>query len=74
MTPRTYQAQTPLQALLLEQALLMAQQLEQSAADAPDGQVLARLEASAVPAARELARLAVQHAAQAQAAEAEKRG
>jgi hypothetical protein len=74
MTPRTYQAQTPLQALLVEQALLMARQIEQAAADAPDGQVLSRLEASAVPAGRELARLAVQHAAQAQAPAAEKRG
>ena len=74
MTPRTYEAQTPLQALLLEQALVMAQKIEQAAADAPDGQVLARLEASAVPAGRELARLAVEHAAQAQAQPAEKRG
>jgi len=74
MTPRTYEAQTPLQALLLEQALVMAQKIESAAADAPDGQILARLEASAVPAARELARLAVEHAAQAQADSAEKRG
>ena len=74
MTPRTYEAHTPLQALLIEQALLMAREIEQAAGDAPDGQVLARLEASAVPAARELARLAVQSAAQAQADEAEKRG
>jgi hypothetical protein len=74
MTPRTFQAQTPLQALLLEQALLMAQQLEQAARDAPDGRVLADLEAAAVPAGRELPRRAVEAAAQAQAQAAEKRG
>jgi hypothetical protein len=74
MTPRTFQAETPLQALLLEQALIMARKIEQAASNAPDGRVLADLEAAAVPASRELARLAVQSAAQAQADEAEKRG
>lgn len=74
MTQRTFQAQTPLQALVLEQALLLACQLEQTARDAPDGQVLAKVEAAAVPAARELARLAVQAALQSQAAAAEKKG
>ena len=40
----------------------------------PDGQVLARVEALAVPAARELARQAVQATLQAQAEQAEKKG
>jgi hypothetical protein len=74
MAPRTFKAQTPLQSLLVEQALLMARKIEEASADAPDGQVMARLEASAVPAAREMARLAVQHAAQDQAQAVEKRG
>ena len=74
MTQRTFRAQTPLQALVVEQALLLARQLEQTADDAPDGQVLARVEALAVPAARELARQAVQAALQAQAERAEKKG
>ena len=74
MARYTYQAETPLQALLLEQALLMAKQIEQAARDAPDGRVLAQLEAVAVPAARELARRAVEAAAQAEAPAAEKRG
>jgi hypothetical protein len=74
MTRRTFQADTPLQALLLEQALLLARQLERAADDAPDGQVLARVEAAAVPAGRELTRQAVQAALQAQAERAEKRG
>ena len=74
MTQRTFRAQTPLQALVVEQALLLARQLEQTADDAPDGQVLARVEALAVPAARELARQAVQATLQAQAERAEKKG
>ena len=74
MNPRTFRTETPLQALLVEQALLLAQQLEQTADAAPDGQVLARVEALAVPAARELARQAVQATLQAQAASAEKKG
>ena len=74
MTRRTFQADTPLQALLIEQALLLARHIEQVARDAPDGRVLAELEAAAVPAGRELVRRAVEAAAQAQAAPAEKRG
>jgi hypothetical protein len=75
MTARaTFHAETPLQALVLEQALLLARQLEAAAAAAPDGQVLARVEALAVPATRELARQAVQAALQAQAPAAEKKG
>ena len=74
MTPRSFQADTPLQALLVEQALLLARQLEQTAADAPDGQVLAKVEAAAVPAGRELTRKAVEATLQAQAEQAEKMG
>ena len=70
----TFHADTPLQALLVEQALVLAQQLEQTAAAAPDGHVLSRVEALAVPAARELARRAVEATLQAQAAAAEKMG
>jgi hypothetical protein len=74
MNPRTFQAETPLQALLVEQALLLAKQLETTADAAPDGQVLARVEALAIPAARELARKGVEAALQAQADVAEKKG
>jgi hypothetical protein len=70
----TFHAETPLQALLLEQALLLAKQLEATADAAPDGQVLSRVEALAVPAARELARQAVQATLQTQAQAAEKKG
>lgn len=74
MNAHTFRAETPLQALLVEQALLLAQQLQQTADAAPDGQVLARVEALAVPAARELARQAVEATLQAQAQTAEKKG
>ena len=74
MNARAFRTQTPLQALLIEQALLLARQLETTADAAPDGQVLARVEALAVPAAREMARRAVEAASQAQAKAAEKKG
>ena len=73
MNTRTFRVETPLQALLVEQALLLAKQLEHTADAAPDGQVLARVEALAVPAARQLARQAVQATLQAQAQTANKR-
>ena len=63
---------TTLETLLVEQARLLARQLQQVAADAPDGHVLAAVEAAAVPAARALARTAVQALLQQQAAGAEK--
>jgi hypothetical protein len=73
MKPRTFRARTPLEALLMEQARLLARQLQQVADDAPDGHVLARVEAAAVPAGRDLLRRAVEAALQGQAAAAEKK-
>ena len=70
----TFHADTPLEALLLERALLLAKQLQTTADAAADGHVLAKVEALAVPAAQELARLAVQATLQAQAQAAEKKG
>jgi hypothetical protein len=74
MPRRTFHTQTPLEALLVEQALLLARQLQETADGAPDGRVLAAVEAAAVPGARELARKAVEATLQAQAHAAEKRG
>jgi protein-disulfide isomerase len=74
MSQRTFRTRTPLEDLVVEQALLLAQQLAQAAHDAPDGQVLARVEALAVPAGRERARQAVEATLQAQAEAAEKKG
>jgi hypothetical protein len=74
MNPRTFRAQTALEALLVEQALLLARQLQQAADAAPDGHVLAAVEATALPAGRELLRKAVEAALQSQAEAAEKKG
>src|SRR5262249_11976239 len=74
MNPHTFRAETPLQALLLEQALLLARQLDPPATAAPDEQVLVGVEVWSVPAARELARRAVEATLQAQAEAAEKKG
>lgn len=74
MPRRTFHTQTELEALLVEQALLLARQLQKTATDAPDGRVLAAVEATAVPAARELARKAVEAALQQQAPAVEKKG
>lgn len=71
---RTFRTTTPLEALLVEQALLLARQLQTTADTAPDGQVLARVEAAALPAGRELTRRAVEATLQAQADGAEKKG
>jgi hypothetical protein len=72
--PRTFTTRTPLEALVVEQALLLARQVQQAADAAPDGRVLSAVEGAAVPAARELARKAVEAALPAQAEGAEKGG
>jgi hypothetical protein len=74
MTCRRFEARTPLEALLVEHALAIARQLQQTADAAPDGHVLARVEVAALPAGREFTRRAVEAACQAQAAAAEKKG
>ncbi|SRR5579885_2785402 len=74
MTPRTFRTETPLEALLVEQALALARQLQQVADAAPDGHVLVAVEAAALPAGRELTRRAVEAALQAQAEPVEKKG
>jgi hypothetical protein len=68
------EVRTPLEALLVEQALLMARELQAAADAAPDGRVLADAELVAVRAGRELTRKALEAALQAQAEGAEKRG
>lgn len=68
------EVRTPLEALLVEQALLMARELQAAADAAPDGRVLAEAELVAVRAGRELTLKALEAALQGQAAEAEKRG
>ena len=65
---------SPLEALLVEQARLLARELQRVADTAPHGRVLAAVETAAVPAARALARTAVQALLQQQADGAEKKG
>ena len=71
---RTFTARTELEAILLEQALLMARELEAVTDAAPDGRVLAEGEAAAVRLGRELTRCALEAALQRQAEAAEGKG
>jgi hypothetical protein len=64
---------TALEAILVEQALLMARELQLAADAAPDGQVLERAEVAALAAGRELTRCALEAALQTQTAAAEKK-
>lgn len=72
--PLSVEIRTPLEALLVEQALLLARELQAAADAAPDGRVLADAELVALRAGRELTRKALEAALQAQADGAEKRG
>ncbi len=65
---------TPLEALLVEQALAMARELAAVANAAADGHVLAEAESAAVRLGRELTRRALEASLQEQAAAAEKKG
>ena len=71
---RQVEVRTPLEELLVEQALLMARELQAAADSAPDGSVLAQAELVALRAGRELTRKALEAALQAQADAAEKKG
>ena len=71
---RTFTARTELEAILLEQALAMARELEAVSDAAPDGQVLAIAEAAAVRSGRDLTRAALEAALRRQAAVAEQKG
>lgn len=73
MERREISAETPLQALMAEQALVLAKQLEQAAAAAPRGKVLARLEQAAVNGGREFVRVSLEKALQVQAQDVEKK-
>ena len=64
---------TPFEALVVEQALLLARELHQVADAAPDGHVLAHAERTALTAGRELTRRVLEAVLQDQAAGAEKK-
>ena len=71
---RTFTARTDLEAILVEQALAMARELEAASDSAPDGQVLAIAEETAVRSGRKLTLAALEAALCRQAEAAEKRG
>jgi len=62
-----------LQALMAEQAVAMAKQLEAASQAAPDGKVLSRLEQLAVEQGREFTRKSLEAALQAEAEAVEKK-
>ena len=70
---RQVEVNTPLEELLVEQALLMARELQAAADGAPDGSVLAQTELVALKAGREFTRQALQAALSSQAHAAEKK-
>lgn len=70
----TVEVQTPLQRLIVEQALAMAKELEQAADAAPDGQVLDRCEQVALDSGRDSLRQALTAALEQQAQAVEKKG
>jgi hypothetical protein len=72
--PHPVEVRTLLESRLVEQALLMARELQAADDDAPDGRVPADAELVAVRAGRELTRKALEAALQAQADGAEERG
>lgn len=71
---RTFTARTELEAVLVEQALAMARELEAVSDAAPDGQVLAIAEEAAVRSGRKLTLAALEAALRRQAEAAEKKG
>jgi len=73
MTRKNFEAETPLQALMMEQALAMAKQLEQTGRKAPDGQVLDQLETKVMQMGREFMRRSLQGAMQTEIEEVEKK-
>lgn len=74
MNPITVRVDSPVQALIVEQALAFAKELESQAQTASDGTVLASLEGVALTRGRDFLRHALQVTLQAQADGVEKKG
>lgn len=68
------EVQTPLQRIILEQALALAQEFERAADSAPDGQVLDQCERVALDSGRAFLRRALASTLEQQAEAVEKRG
>ncbi len=74
MTASALDAMTPLQRLIVERALALAQELEATAGSAPDGQVIDRCESLLLGSGREFLRRALEDTLQAQVDALEKKG
>ena len=74
MYPRDIRVNSPLEALVVEQALAMVREMKHVADAAPDGQVLDLAETVAVAQGRELTRKSLEAVLNDQAQEVEKKG
>jgi hypothetical protein len=74
MYARDIRVNSPLEALVVEQALAMVREMKRVADAAPDGQVLNQAETVAVAQGRELTRKSLEAVLNDQAAEVEKKG
>jgi hypothetical protein len=73
MTAPALDTMTPLQRLIVERALALAQELEATADSAPDGQVIDRCESLLLGAGRDFLRRALEDTLQAQVEALEKK-
>jgi hypothetical protein len=74
VTAAALDAMTPLQRLIVERALALAQELEATAGSAPAGQIIDRCESLLLGNGREFLRLALEDTLQAQVDALEKKG
>jgi hypothetical protein len=74
MNAATLDAMTPLQCLIVERALALAQELEATAESAPTGQIIDRCETFLLGNGREFLRRALEDTLQAQVDTLEKKG
>ncbi len=74
MYPRDIRVNNPIEALIVEQALAMVREMQQTAAAAPDGRVLAQVEKLAMAQGRELTRKSLEAVLNEQAEAVEKKG
>jgi vancomycin resistance protein YoaR len=74
MYPQEIRVNSPLEALVVEQALAMVREMKRVADAAPDGQVLSQAEKIAVTKGRELTRKSLEAVLNDQAEEVEKKG
>jgi hypothetical protein len=74
MYPRDVRVNSPLEALVVEQALAMVREMKRAADAAPDGKVLDQAESIAISQGRELTRKSLEAVLNDQAQEVEKKG